>query len=47
MLVRTLLIASVPQKLRDGAMMLGATKGETVFRVVLPAALLGLLGLAV
>ncbi|NBC46892.1 MAG: ABC transporter permease subunit [Gammaproteobacteria bacterium] len=40
-------IASVPQKLRDGALMLGATKGETLFRVVLPAALPGLLSAVV
>ncbi|MBK1705188.1 phosphate ABC transporter permease subunit PstC [Halochromatium glycolicum] len=40
-------IASVPQRLRDGAMMLGATQGETLFRVVLPAALPGLLSAVV
>ena len=36
-------ISAVPQRLREGAYMLGATKGETIYRVVLPAALPGLL----
>lgn len=40
-------IGSVPQRLREGAYMLGATKGETIFRVVLPAALPGLLSAVV
>jgi phosphate transport system permease protein len=37
-------ISAVPQSLRDGAYGLGSTKGETVTRVVLPAALPGLIG---
>jgi phosphate transport system permease protein len=40
-------IAAVPQKLRDGAYTLGATHSETVIRVVLPAALPGLLSAGV
>ena len=40
-------IAAVPMKLREGAYSLGATKGETVVRVVLPAALPGLLSATV
>jgi len=40
-------ISSVPQRLREGAYMLGATRGETIFRVVLPAALPGLLSAVV
>ena len=37
-------ISAVPQSLRDGAYGLGSTKGETVMKVVLPAALPGLIG---
>ena len=37
-------ITAVPQALRDGAYGLGSTKGETVTKVVLPAALPGLVG---
>jgi len=37
-------ISAVPQSLRDGAYGLGSTKGETVTKVVLPAALPGLVG---
>ncbi|MEG9863046.1 MAG: phosphate ABC transporter permease subunit PstC [Parvularculales bacterium] len=37
-------ITAVPQSLRDGAYGLGSTKGEIVTRVVLPAALPGLVG---
>ncbi len=37
-------ISAVPQSLRDGAYGLGSTKGETVTKVVLPAALPGLIG---
>ena len=37
-------ITAVPQSLRDGAYGLGSTKGETVTKVVLPAALPGLIG---
>jgi phosphate transport system permease protein len=40
-------IGSVPDSLRQGAMMLGATRGETVMRVVLPAALPGLVSAVV
>jgi phosphate transport system permease protein len=40
-------ISAVPQRLREGAYMLGATKGETIYRVVLPAALPGLLSAVV
>ncbi len=35
-------IYAVPQSLRDGALALGATKYETIWRVVLPAALSGI-----
>lgn len=37
-------ITSIPKKLRDGAASLGATHGETILRVVLPAALPGIVG---
>ena len=37
-------ITAVPQSLRDGAYGLGSTKGEVVTKVVLPAALPGLVG---
>ncbi|MGF1475745.1 MAG: phosphate ABC transporter permease subunit PstC [Geminicoccaceae bacterium] len=37
-------ITAVPQKLRDGAYMLGATQGEAIIKAVLPAALPGLVG---
>ncbi len=37
-------IAAVPQALRDGALGLGATQSETVRRVVIPAALPGIVG---
>ncbi len=37
-------IASVPQSLRDGSLGLGATKGETITKVLLPAALPGIAG---
>lgn len=37
-------IRAVPQSLRDGSMGLGATKAETIYRVILPAALPGLVG---
>ena len=37
-------ITAVPQSLRDGAYGLGSTKGETVIKVVLPAAFPGLVG---
>ena len=37
-------ITAVPQSLRDGAYGLGSTKGETVVKVVLPAAFPGLVG---
>lgn len=37
-------ITAVPQSLRDGAYGLGSTKGETITKVVLPAALPGLVG---
>lgn len=37
-------IAAVPQSLRDGSYGLGATKGETIRHVLLPAALPGIMG---
>jgi phosphate transport system permease protein len=37
-------ITAVPQSLRDGALGLGSTHGESVMRVVLPAAFPGLVG---
>ena len=37
-------ISGVPQSLRDGSMGLGATKAETIYNVVLPAAIPGLVG---
>jgi phosphate transport system permease protein len=38
------MITAVPQSLRDGAYALGATKSETIRKVVLPAALPGIVG---
>jgi phosphate transport system permease protein len=38
------IINAVPQSLRDGSLAIGATKSETVRRVVLPAALPGIMG---
>ncbi len=38
---------AVPQSLRDGSYGLGATKAETVLRVVLPAALPGIVSAVV
>ena len=38
------IINSVPQSLRDGSLGLGATKAETILKVVLPAAFPGLVG---
>ena len=37
-------ITAVPQSLRDGSLGLGATKSETIKRVVIPAALPGIVG---
>jgi len=37
-------ISAVPQSLRDGSYGLGATKGETITNVLLPAALPGIMG---
>jgi len=37
-------ISAVPQSLRDGSLGLGATKGETITKVLLPAALPGIMG---
>lgn len=37
-------ISAVPQNLRDGALALGSTKSETIRKVVLPAALPGIVG---
>ena len=37
-------INAVPQSLRDGAYAMGSTKSETIIRVVLPAALHGIVG---
>ncbi len=36
--------AAVPQSMRDGSFALGATKGETIRKVLLPAALPGIVG---
>lgn len=36
-------IASVPQSMRDGSYALGATKGETITKVLLPSALPGIM----
>jgi phosphate transport system permease protein len=38
------IINAVPQSLRDGSLALGATQSETIKRVVLPAALPGIVG---
>ncbi len=38
------ILNAVPQSLRDGSLAMGATKSETVKRVVLPAALPGIMG---
>jgi len=37
-------IAAVPQAMRDGSLAMGATKSETIRRVILPAALPGVVG---
>jgi phosphate transport system permease protein len=37
-------IAAVPQAMRDGSLAMGATKSETIRRVLLPAALPGVMG---
>jgi phosphate transport system permease protein len=37
-------INAVPQSLRDGSMAMGATRSETISRVILPAALPGIVG---
>ena len=37
-------IKAVPQSLREGSLALGATKSETIKKVVLPAALAGIMG---
>jgi phosphate transport system permease protein len=37
-------IAAVPQAMRDGSLAMGATKSETIRRVLLPAALPGIVG---
>jgi phosphate transport system permease protein len=37
-------IAAVPQAMRDGSLAMGATRSETIRRVVLPAALPGVIG---
>ncbi|MEO0729972.1 MAG: phosphate ABC transporter permease subunit PstC [Pseudomonadota bacterium] len=38
------IISSVPQSLREGSLGLGATKSETIKRVIIPAALPGIVG---
>ena len=38
------IITQVPRALRDGSLGLGATKSETIRRVVMPAALPGVIG---
>lgn len=37
-------ISAVPSAMRDGSIALGATKSETIFRVIVPAALPGIIG---
>jgi len=37
-------INSVPQSLRDGSLAIGATQSETIKRVIIPAALPGIVG---
>lgn len=37
-------LAAVPRAMRDGSLAMGATKGETIRRVMLPAALPGIVG---
>ena len=37
-------IAAVPRAMRDGSYAMGATKGETIIKVLLPAALPGIMG---
>jgi phosphate transport system permease protein len=37
-------LKAVPQSMRDGSLAMGATKGETIKRVLLPAALPGIVG---
>jgi phosphate transport system permease protein len=37
-------IAAVPRAMRDGSYAMGATKGETILKVLLPAALPGIMG---
>ena len=37
-------ITSVPQSLRDGSYAMGATKSETIKKVIFPAALPGIVG---
>jgi phosphate transport system permease protein len=37
-------IAAVPRSMRDGSYAMGATKGETITKVLLPAALPGIMG---
>jgi phosphate transport system permease protein len=37
-------LKAVPQSMRDGSLAMGATKGETVTKVLLPAALPGIVG---
>ena len=38
------MINSVPQSLRDGSLAIGATQSETIKRVIIPAALPGIVG---
>ena len=38
------MINSVPQSLRDGSLAIGATQSETIKRVIIPAALPGIMG---
>ena len=38
------IITAVPRAMRDGSLGLGATRSETIKRVILPAALPGIVG---
>ena len=44
MLIRDDVIRAVPQAMRDGSLALGATRSETIKKVIIPAALPGIVG---